>query len=222
MAIGSRDLSPKILAKLIKVSMKLLMHSPRVEQIVSDRLAYKFAVTEENKFLNGTGSGQPLGLFYASASGINTDRDVSTDNTATAVTVDGLKNAFYAVPAQYRKRPSFGFIGHRDLFKMVSKLKDGEGQYLWQPSNQVGQPDRLLSAQVFESEYAPNTFTASLYVGLFGDLSFYGICDSMDMSIQRLNELYARNNQIGFIGRKYTDGMPTLSTAFARVKLAAG
>jgi len=69
------------------------------------------------------------------------------------------------------------------------------------------------------SEYAPNTFTTGLYVGILGDFSNYWIADAVDMQVQVLKELYAETNQTGYIGRLDTDGMPVLAEAFARVKL---
>ena len=70
------------------------------------------------------------------------------------------------------------------------------------------------------SEFAPNTFTTGKYVGLLGDFSNYWIVDALSMQMQRLSELYAETNQIGFIGRLETDGAPVLEEAFARVTLA--
>jgi len=70
------------------------------------------------------------------------------------------------------------------------------------------------------SEYAPSTLTTGLYVGILGDFSNYWIADALDMQVQRLVELYAEANQVGFIGRLETDGMPVLEEAFSRVKLA--
>lgn len=217
MDFAQRELSPLPLAKRIKVSNKLLRMAPEVERIVMERLAYKFAVSEEKAFLTGSGSGAPLGLFTASSSGINTDRDVSTGNTATAITFDGLKEAKYALNGGYWAKAAWIF--HRSALKMIAKLKDGEGRYIWEGSLQVGEPDRLLGFPVYMSEYAPSTFTTGLYVGIVGDLSQYHIADSLDMSVQRLNELYAATNQTGFIGRLETDGLPALPAAFARVKL---
>lgn len=218
-AIGKRSLTPHLLLKLVKASMKLLQLSPRAEQLIIQRIAYKMAVPQENKFLNGTGTTMPLGVFVASSDGINTDRDVATNNVATAFTADGLIDCKYAVAAQYRKNASW--IMSRAAVKMASKLKDGEQRYMWQPSLIAGKPDTLLGAPIFESEYAPSTFTAGLYVGIYGDFKYYQIVDSLNMSIQRLNELYAATNQIGFIPRLYVDGMPVLPAAFARVKLGA-
>lgn len=219
MAFGKRVMAPHPVAKLIKVSRLLLRQSALpAENIVRERMAYKFAITQEKAYLTGSGASQPLGLFTASADGIPTTRDVSTDNTTTAITVDGLKNAKYSLKSQYQGSAEWLF--HRDAVKMIAKLKDGEGQYLWQESVREGEPDRLLGRPVTMSEYAPNTFTTGLYVGLYGDLRHYWIVDSLAMQMQRLDELYAATNQVGFIARYEGDGAPTLAEAFARVTLA--
>jgi HK97 family phage major capsid protein len=219
MSVGKRELFPHPLARRILVSNKLMRATAGgAESLVIQRLSYKFAVVEENAFLNGTGNMQPLGMMVASANGITTARDVSDGNTATTITWDGLKNAKYSVKSQYW--PRCVWIWHRDSLKMLSKIKNDNG-YVWQPSVQVGQPDMMEGFPFLTSEYQLNTFTASQYVGLFGDLSHYQIADAMTQSIQRLNELYAETNQVGFIGRLECDGMPDLAEAFARVKLTA-
>jgi HK97 family phage major capsid protein len=217
--VGKRDLHPHPLAKRIKVSNKLLrLTGGGAETLVRDRLGYKFAVTEEKGFLTGSGAQQPLGLFTASAHGISTGRDVNADNTTTEIRFDGLKNVKYTLKGQYWSRARWIF--HRDALKQIAKLKDGEGRYIWEQSVQVGQPDRILRFPVHMSEFAPNTFTTGLYVGILGDLSHYWIADALTMQLQRLVELYAETNQIGFIGRMEVDGMPVLEEAFVRVKLA--
>lgn len=218
MAIGKRELKPHPLAKRIKISRKLIMKVPNAEDLTVQRLAYKFGITQEKGFLTGSGAGQPLGVFTASGNGISTGRDVSTGNTSTSIGFDGLISAKYALKSQYWPRAQWLF--HRDAVSQIAKLKDTTNQYLWQPSVQMGQPDRLLNAPVNTSEYAPNTFTTGLYVGMYADFSNYWIADSMAMEVQRLLELYAENNQIGLIGRLDTDGAPVLEEAFVRVKLA--
>jgi HK97 family phage major capsid protein len=219
MAFGKRELRPHPLAKRIKVSQKLLRQAAlNPEMIVRDRLAYKFGVTQEKAYLLGTGAQQPLGVFIASTDGISTARDVSTGNIGTDVRVDGLIEAKYTLKAQYWPRARWMF--HRDGVKRIAKLKDGEGQYLWQPGIREGQPDRILQFPFDVSEHVPNTFTTGLYVGILADWSNYWIADALDMQLQRLVELYAVTNQVGFIGRLETDGMPVLEEAFVRVKLA--
>lgn len=217
MAFGKRELHPRPLAKRIKISNKLLNLNPAIAALVMARLAYKFGVSQEKAFMTGTGANQPLGVFTASASGIPTTRDVSTGNATTAPTMDGLINAKFALKGNYWGSADWMF--HRDVMSIVAKLKDGNGQYLWRESVREGEPDRLLGRPIMMSEYAPNTLTTGLYVGILGDFSNYWIADAIDMQVQRLVELYAETNQTGFIGRLETDGMPVLSEAFVRVKL---
>ena len=224
LAFGKRELHPHPLAKLIKVSRKLLrVAALPADAIVTQRLAYKFGISQEKAFLAGTGVNQPLGLFTASADGIDTSRDVSTGNSTTAIAADGLIEALYSLKAQYMAKASWLFS--RTAVKNIRKLKDGEGQYLWKPglgSPSIADPapDRILDRPFYMSEYVPSTFTTGLYVGLIGDLSHYWIADALNFELQRLNELYAATNQVGFVGRWETDAMPDLAEAFARVKLA--
>lgn len=222
MAFGGRELKPHPLAKRIKVSRKLMrmatVGGKTPEGLVNERFAYKFGRVLENALLNGSGAGQPLGLFTASDLGIGTGRDISTGNSATAIGADNLREMKYGLKAQYMNRAEW--IWHRDALKQISKLKDGDGQYLWQPGISAADPDRLLNLPINMSELAPNTFTTGKYVGLLGVLSFLHVAISLNFELQRLEELYAESNQVGFIGRLEADGMPVLAEAFVRSKLA--
>ncbi len=224
MDFEKRQFFPHPVAKRMKISRTLLRLAVMgAEALVRDRLAYKFAITEEKSFLGGTGAdgdgqNKPLGVFTASVQGISTSRDVTDGNTTTALKADNLINVKYSIKAQYRGPAQWIF--HRDTIKMIRKLKTGEADYVWRAGISTDKPDTILDLPFNESEYAPNTFSSGLYVGLLGDFSFYWIVDCLDMQIQRLDELYAETNQVGFIGRQETDGMPVLEEAFARVKLA--
>lgn len=217
MSFGKRELYPHPLAKLIKVSRKLLRLNPSVETLVRDRLGYKFGITWEKAALTGSGSNQPLGVFTASSDGISTSRDVSTGNTSSSIQFAGLYEAKYTLKQNYWPRARWLF--HQDGQKQIAKLTDGESRYMWQESVRVGEPDRLLGIPTFMSQYAPNTFTTGQYVGILGDFSFYWYADALMFEIQRLEELYAETNQVGLIGRWESDGMPVLEEAFVRVKL---
>jgi HK97 family phage major capsid protein len=218
MRFGKRELTPHPFAKRIKVSNELIRigtHSP--DALVQNRMSYKMAVTEEKAFMTGTGANQPLGVYTASANGISTGQDV-TCGTTTDFTADGLMDMIFSLKPQYQARGEWMF--HRLGLKRVRKLKDGMGQYLWQPGLQAGSPDTLLSRPVNQSEYNPSTFTSQLYTCMFADWSFYWVVDVNQIPVQRLLELYAATNQTGFIGRRLVDGMPVLEEAFARGKLA--
>lgn len=221
MSVGKRRLTPHPLAKLIKVSKTLLRKSAiPVENLVRERLGYKFGVSEEKAFLTGGGSNQPLGVFTASGQGISTGRDVSTGNLDTAVTADGLINAKFALKSQYMNSPKCRWVFNRTVIRDIRKLKDGNGQYIWTAGLGSTKPDTILECPYAMSEYAPNTMTTGQYVGIIGDFSYYWIAESLRMEMQRLDELYAATNQVGFIGRQELDGMPVLEEAFVRVKLA--
>jgi HK97 family phage major capsid protein len=216
MAFGKRILEPKTMTAEILVSKDLVDASPQgMEVLVREDMARDMGELEEAAFCTGSGANQPLGIFTASADGVTTARDMSTGNNTTAPTFDGLKRAKHHINAAYRK----AWLAHPDFALTVDLLKDGEGRYIWQDSVMVGQPDVLLGLPVYESESAPNTFTTGLYVAAVGDFSKYWIVDSLDMGIQRLDELNARTNQYGFIARRKVDGAPVLANAFARVKL---
>lgn len=219
--VGKRVLSPHYMTGEVDVSNDLLRSAVMdVEEIVRSEMAYDAMLLEEQAFLTGSGAQRPLGLFTASSDGISTGRDVSTGNTTTAITADGLIAAKFGLKAQYRASPSIGWLFHRDAVKNLSLLKDGDGQYLWRSGLVGGEPDRLLNYPVYESEYVPNTFTTGQYVGLLGDYRYFWICDGISFDIMVVDQLLARTNQTAYIARRKVDAMPVREEAFSRVKLA--
>lgn len=219
MAFGKREIKPHPIAKKLKVSNQLLRQSILpIDSLVPQRMAYKLGIAEEKAFLTGSGAQQPLGLFTASNNGVGTARDYSTGNTATEIRFDALIGCKFNLKSQYLRNARWLF--HRDAMAQIAQLKDGNGQYLLQPNVAQGNGDLLLGLPVLMSEYAPNTFTTGLYVGMLADFSFYWVVDTLNLQIQRLNELYAETNQTGFIIRAEVDGAPVLAEAFSRLKLA--
>lgn len=219
-AFTRRDLSPNLLSKLSKVSIRTLYAATNIEQFITSELAYKFALTLEKAYISGTGSGQPLGIFTASANGVPVGRDVSTGNTTIAIGAQNLFEMKYSLKAPYRADPTCRWLWSRTAVNAIMQLKDSQNRYLWEPSLQAGQPDRLMAIPVAESEWVPNTFTTGLYVGAIGAMRYYWVAMVDDLQIQRLVERYADTNEVGFIGRMYLDGSPVLGEAFARSKLA--
>ncbi|MBR1821132.1 MAG: phage major capsid protein [Clostridia bacterium] len=215
---GRREFKPRRMDKLIKLSKTLVSHSNLAPQGVLDRLNYKIGITQEKAYMTGDGENKPLGIFTTSDSGIPTSRDVAAAS-ATAISFDDLLDVKYKLKGQYQRRAAW--IMHRDLVKRIAKLKNNDGQYIWQPSTQAGQPDRLLGAGVYMSEYAPNTYAADKYAAVFGDFSFYWICDADELYLQVLNELFAINNQVGYLSQYFGDGAPVMGEAFARLKMGA-
>ena len=218
MDFAKRTMKGHPMAKRIKVSEKLIRLSQQpVDALVRARMSYKIGITAEKKYMEGTGVNEPLGLFTAHNAGISTSQDISTGNTATQIKADGLINCMYNLKEQYMRTGVWLF--HRDGVKMIRKLKDGEGNYIWNSGIASDRPATILDRPYHMSEYVPNTFTTGLYVGIFGDLSYYWILDCLNIQIKVLNELYAETGQIGYIGRYEGDGAPVLQEAFSRVKL---
>ena len=211
---GRREFKPNRMAKLMKLSRTLVQHSANADGIVRDEMLYRIGITQEKAYMTGDGTGKPLGIFVASDSGISTGRDVSGALT----TADSLIDMKYSLKEQYLGNAEW--VMHRDVVKAVAKLKGVDNQYLWQPSLMEGQPDRLLGHPVHMSEYAPNTLTTGNYAAVFGDFRYYWIVDADALTVQVLNELYAVNNQIGYLFNYFGDGAPVLDEAFARLKIS--
>jgi len=226
MTFGRRDLFPQLVSKYIAISIRTLQAAPVADALVIDRLTYKIQSASESAFWVGTGSAQPLGVFTASASGIPTSQDlVSTLSLANIANADSFIDAVYNIPQQYYFSKAFGWGMHRSVVKFVRTLKDNYGQYLWQMGIQGNRPNQLLDYPVYQSEYCPalNTGspTASQYIAIVGDFSFYTWAEVVPMGVQRLVELLAGSSEVGFIARYWADGSPVLAPAFTRLQLAA-
>ena len=217
---GRRVLTPHPLAKRIKVS-RTLMRSARfdMEAWVNDRMAYKFAVPEENAFINGSGAAQPLGLLNTSG------LPVFTTAGSLAVTGDDVINCVYSLPARYA--PGATILCNRAFIRKVRLLKGTDNNYLWQPGLQGGSPSRILDTPYEVSDRfddgldANDAWEASAKIAVIGDFQYYWIVDSLNFTLQRVDELYAETNEVGFIGRKEADGQAVLAEAFYALKVKA-
>ena len=192
---------------MIKVSEELLNDSVfDLESYIAKEFARRIGAKEEEAFFTGDGSGKPLGVLAATG-GAETG---VTAASSTAVTADELMDLFYSLKSPYRKKAVW--VLNDSTIKAVRKLKDSTGQYLWQPSLVAGTPDTLLGRPVKTSAYMP-VIAAGAKTIAFGDFSYYWIADRQGRSFKRLNELYAANGQVGFLGSQRVDGKRVLSEA---------
>lgn len=224
---GQRKLTPHPLAKRVKVSNTLLRNPFfDVEAWVRDRMAYKFAVPEEDGFVNGDGAQKPVGIL--STAGLPT----FTGATSLSLFGDDIINWIYKLPQSYAGRPNTRILANRSFIRKVRTIAKKDTataftNYIWQPGLQAGTPNTILDIPYELSDRFPtgldgaDAFTANSIVAVVGDFSYYWIVDALQMTIQRLVELYAESNQTGFIGRKETDGMAVLSEAFYALKIKA-
>ena len=201
---------------MIKVSGELLNDSVfDLESYIAKEFARRIGAKEEEAFFTGDGSGKPLGILAATG-GAETG---VTAASSTAVTADELMDLFYSLKSPYRKKAVW--VLNDSTIKAVCKLKDSTGQYLWQPSLVAGTPDTLLGRPVKTSAYMP-VIAAGAKTIAFGDFSYYWIADRQGRSFKRLNELYAANGQVGFLGSQRVDGKLVLSEAVKVLAQKAG
>ena len=196
---GQKQIDAFKLTDLLRVSVELLQDSEfDLESYISAEIARAFGVAEEQAFCVGTGTNQPTGIFTANGGAVGV-----TAAAANAVTADELISLIYALKSPYRRNAKF--LMNDATVSAIRKLKDGNGVYLWQPALQAGQPDKLLGFDLVTSPYAPTMATGALPIA-FGDFNNYWIGDRMGRTVQRLNELYATNGQIGFVATERVDG----------------
>jgi len=193
------------LATLIKVSEELLNDSVfNLQSYIAKEFGRRIGAKEEEAFFTGDGAGKPTGIFNT----LNGAQLGVTTASATAITADEIMDLFYSLKSPYRKKAIF--VMNDATVKAIRKLKDGSGQYLWQPSITAGTPDTILNRPVKTSAYVP-TIEAAAKTIAFGDFGYYWIADRQGRSFKRLNELYAVTGQVGFMATQRVDGKLILS-----------
>ena len=195
------------LGTMIKVSEELLNDSVfDLEAYISREFARRIGSKEEEAFFTGDGTGKPLGVL-AETGGAEIG---VTANAAATFTADEIFDLFYSLKAPYRR--SAVFVMNDATVKALRKLKDNNGQYLWQPSLTAGAPDTLLNRPVYTSAFMP-VLEAGAKSILFGDLSYYWVADRQGRSFRRLGELFAPTGQVGFLATQRVDGKLILPEA---------
>ena len=206
-SFGQVSIGAYKLGTLIKVSEELLNDSVfNLESYISREFARRIGNKEEESFFGGDGSGKPTGILAATG---GAQLGVTTAG-ATAITLDEVLDLFYSLKAPYRNKAVF--VMNDSTVKAIRKLKDSQGQYLWQPSIQAGTPDTILNRPLYTSAYVPAIAAAAKTVA-FGDFSYYWVADRQGRVFKRLNELYAATGQVGFIATQRVDGKLILPEA---------
>ena len=206
-AFGQTSIGAFKLGTFIKVSDELLNDSVfDLQSYITTEFARRIGHKEEEAFFIGDADGKPTGIFNATG---GAQVGVTAAGT-TAVTVDEVLDLFYSLKSPYRKKAVF--VMNDTTVKAIRKLKDGQGQYLWQPALTAGTPDSILNRPVYTSSYVP-TIAAGNKSLAFGDFSYYWIADRQGRSFKRLNELFATTGQVGFMATQRVDGKLILPEA---------
>lgn len=191
----------------IKVTEELLYDNAfNLESYILTQFGKALANAEEDSFLNGDGVGKPLGLFAETGGG-------TVANTVNTIKADDMIDLVYALKRPYRKKA--GFIINDKNLALIRKLKDANQAYIWQPSYQAGEPDRILGYPVYTSAFAPEDAIS------FGDYSYYNIGDRGSRSFAELRELFAGNGMIGYVAKERVDGKLVLPEAVQILKIGS-
>ena len=206
-SFGQVSIGAYKLATMIKISEELLNDSVfDMPSYIAKEFARRIGAAEEEAFFTGNGTGRPLGILAATGgAGVGV-----TTAKADAVTFDEVMDLFYSLRAPYRRNSVF--IMNDSTVKALRKLKDGQGQYLWQPAVTAATPDTILNRPVYTSTFMPTLATGNKTI-LFGDLGYYWVADREGRSFKRLNELYAPTGQVGFLASQRVDGKLILPEA---------
>lgn len=204
---GQTSIGAYKLGTFIKVSDELLNDNIfDLQSYISTEFARRIGSKEEDAFFSGDGSGKPTGIF-AAANGAQVG---ITTASVTAVTIDEVIDLFYSLKSAYRKKAVF--LMNDATVKTIRKLKDGQGQYIWQPAVTASTPDTILNRPVYTSSYVPSIEAGAKTIAV-GDFGYYWIADRQGRSFKRLNELFATTGQVGFMATQRVDGKLILPEA---------
>lgn len=204
---GQEQIDAHKVGTIIKVSEELLNDSAfDLEKYFQDEFARRIGAKEEEAFIIGDGSKKPTGILNKTG-GAEVGVTAASDK---AITADEIIDLYYSVKAPYRKNAVW--ILNDSTVRAVRKLKDANGQYLWQPALHEGEHETLMGKAILTSPYVPE-IAAGAKVVMFGDLSFYWIGDRQGITFKRLNERYADMGQVGFLASHRVDGKLVLPEA---------
>ncbi|RMF11099.1 MAG: phage major capsid protein, partial [Alphaproteobacteria bacterium] len=200
---------------MVRVPMELLQDSAfDMQALLTDLFAERLGRAANAALTTGTGTAQPHGVVTAAGVG-------KTTASGTAIAADELIDLLHSVDPAYRASPSARWMFNDSTLAAIRKLKDGQGNYLWQLGDiRAGEPATILG-----HPYSINQAMASIGVNnrtvLFGDFSRYVVRKVRSFEVLTLRERYAENFQIGMVAFKRFDGELLNSNAVKALVQAA-
>jgi HK97 family phage major capsid protein len=215
--VGVRRIPVHELYAMPKATQTLLDDAKvNVEEWLGLKIADKIARLENSAFINGDGASKPRGILtYSAGTGTGKVEQVNSGATG-AVTADGLRALFYRLKSPYLTNARW--LMRRSTIEAVSKLKDAQGQYLWEPGLALGEPQTLLGHPIERMEDMPAIANNSLSVA-FGDFrQAYTIVDRVGVRV--LRDPYSAKPFVLFYATKRTGGDITNFEALVVQKMA--
>ena len=160
-------------------------------------LAERMGRIANAKLTTGSGSSDVEGIVTNSAAGV-------TAASATAVTADEIIDLVHSVDPAYRQSPNAAIMMNDSTLKAIRKLKDGNGNYLWQMGDfQIGTPQNILGYPVVVNQDMDSIATGKKTI-LFGDMSRFYVRKVGQPSIYVARERFAPD--FGILGYIRLDG----------------
>ncbi|HBC1794752.1 phage major capsid protein [Escherichia coli] len=195
-----------------------------VEDWINSELAIEFAEQEEIAFTSGNGTKKPKGfLAYASTLDPDKTRAFGTlqhilSGAAAGVTADAIIKLVYTLRKVHRNGAKF-MMNNNSLFA-IRILKDSEGNYLWRPGLELGQPSSLAGYGVAENEQMPDIAADAKAIAFGNFKRGYTIVDRIGTRI--LRDPYTKKPFVGFYTTKRTGGMLVDSQAIKLLQIGTG
>lgn len=194
-----------------------------VENFIVSELTQEFAEQEEIAFTNGDGNKKPKGLL-AYGSDINDDKERDWGKLQhllagkpDAITADEIVKLVYTLRKPYRSGARW-MMNNSTLFT-VRTLKDSQGNYLWQPGLQLGQPSSLLSYGIAENEQFPDIAGGGTPIGFGNFKRCFTILDRI--GVRMLRDPYTKKPFVGFYTTKRVGSMMVDSNSVKLLKMGA-
>lgn len=181
-------------SKIIRASLQFLQDAGiDAEAWLARKVGTRIARAVAAHLATGTGVNQPQGLV--------TGLPVAVTTAAGAVdkiTFDDLIELEHSVDPAYRPRGRYVLAD--GAVRVLRKVKDGNQNYIWQPSVQAGVPS-LLNGREYTIDNGIAAPAAGAKTVVFGDIAeAYAVRQVRGAQVMRLNERYADYLQVGFLG----------------------
>lgn len=194
-----------------------------IEAWLAGEVETEFERQESIAFLSGDGVNKPYGLLTYLTGGANAARHpwgdikITKSGDANLIKPDPLIDMIYALPAAYS--PNAKFYSNRASLAAIRKLKDGQNNYLWQPTYVAGQPSTLAGYSLVDMPDMP-TIAASAVPLLFGDMArTYLIIDRIGVRV--LRDPYTNKPYVSFYTTKRVGGGVQNPDAMKAYQIAA-
>lgn len=184
----------------ILVPFELLRdNAVNLAEVLSDMLGERLGRIQNTKYTTGTGAGTPYGIVTVAAAGVTTA-------SSSAIAFDEVIDLEHSLDPSRRSLAGVQYMFHDSILKALRKLKDGNGQYLWQSGANSGAPDTLNRYPYTINQDMASSLVTTAVSMIFGQMTQYKIRQVNSVRMYRLVERHRENDQDAFLAFVEGDG----------------